>query len=58
MKRNRKKMWIVFACFVAASMLLRMAFATVYNNVSVWLICVGVLFAIAAIVSFALYFKE
>lgn len=51
-------MWIVFALFVAASMLTRIAFATVYDNISVWLISVGIMFAIAAIVTFAIYFKE
>lgn len=56
--KTRKKMGIALIFFIAAAMLIRLAFATISKEVSVWLIGLGILSMLAALYVFGRYFRE
>lgn len=55
---TRRKMGIALMLFFAAGILIRLAFATIAEDVSVWLIGAGVLLMLASMFVFGRYFKE
>lgn len=55
---TRKKMVIALILFFAAGIMIRLAFATIAEDVSVWLMGAGVLLMLASMFVFGRYFKE
>ncbi|WP_166670777.1 hypothetical protein [Olivibacter sp. XZL3] len=56
--RNRKKMWIALALFVASLMVFRLALAMMPDEASTWMVIFSTVLLAAALVVFALYFRE
>lgn len=51
-------MWIAFALFVAALMVFRLALAMMPDDASTWMVIFSTTLLVAALVAFALYFRE